>query len=500
MAFFDLSTRALRSALKPRPKAYWYRIVPNHHVGIVVSQTNGASWVSRVRPENGRYIERTLGRATLLGPHSKGGCYFGFKTALKKAEAFRKNRYKMGIALSPFSLHYNGEMTICPIGDVITVGHALHHFIEWRRIAAAHSTFEVNLSQVNHHLVPLVSTITLADFNGEHFHKFCRDVLESPPKLGSRRQGAKRSIGELSDEELRKRKKTLNTLISILRTAFTLAWDRGELEGDRPIRCLRHLPCNQHRRPSYLTRPQCEKLLDASDPHLRNLIAAALYTGCRVGELTRLKVCDVADQGFGIYIARSKNYRTRFVFLPSEGMAFFLSLCVGKQPQDLVLQHPKGGFWGRRYPVVFNRAADRAKLPSDTNFHTLRHSYASQLVEDGTPLSIVARQLGHASTMMVDKVYGHLSPSWSEHTIEQHFAPLQPDLNVPIEVQQKLVKLRENPTGLARLGNDCRQEGPLSKADTMPDAYSENSWPRSNRSLFQGQLLKEIAPKRNNAP
>ena len=110
---------------------------------------------------------------------------------------------------------------------------------------------------------------------------------------------------------------------------------------------------------------------------MHDLIAAALYTGCRVGELTRSKVRDVADQGFGIYISRSKNHRTRFVFLPYEGMAFFLKLCAGKEPDDLVLPQPKGSFWGKRYQHMFNRAVSRAGLPDDTSFHTLRHSYAS---------------------------------------------------------------------------------------------------------------------------
>lgn len=500
MAFFDLSTRALRSELKPRKKAYWHRIIPNHHVGIYVSETNGAAWVSRVRSEKGGYKERRIGRATLLGRESKGVGFFGFKTALKKAEEFRIHQHKIGKAASPFNVYYNGQMTICPVGDVITVGHALHHFVEWRRISAANTTFACNLSQINHHLVPRVSTIPLNDFNGEHFYELCRDVLETPPKKGARRQGPKRPISELTEEELRKRKKTLNTLISILRTAFTLAWDRGEMEGDRPIRCLRHLPCHQRPRPDYLTRPQSKRLLDVANPHLHDLIAAALYTGCRVGELIRLKARDVADQGYGIYIARSKNHRTRFVFLPREGMAFFLKHCIGKEPNDLLFTHPRGGFWGKRYRPMFSKAVARAELPPSTCFHTLRHSYASQLVEDGTPLSIVARQLGHASTMMVDKVYGHLSPSWSELTIERHFAPLLDDQHIPDEVQQKLTALREDPTGLARRGEDRRTDGPPSKADTMLDRESNSSWPRCNHSLFQGPLLEAIAPKRENSP
>lgn len=182
MPFYDVSTRALRSALKPREKVYWHRIAANHHVGIRMTETNGASWVSRVRADTSCYHERTLGRATLFGRNGSGIGFFGFTEALKKAAEYRVNQHKIGVAASPHSLWYDGQLIICPVGDVITVGHALHHFIEWRRISAAHSTFRSNLSMVNYHLVPRIGTITLTDFNGEHFQALCRDVLETPPK------------------------------------------------------------------------------------------------------------------------------------------------------------------------------------------------------------------------------------------------------------------------------------------------------------------------------
>jgi integrase len=44
-------------------------------------------------------------------------------------------------------------------------------------------------------------------------------------------------------------------------------------------------------------------------------------------------------------------------------------------------------------------------------FHELRHTYASTLVNAGVPLAYVAAQLGHTDTTMVEKYYGHLSPS-----------------------------------------------------------------------------------------
>src|SRR5262249_34589244 len=44
-------------------------------------------------------------------------------------------------------------------------------------------------------------------------------------------------------------------------------------------------------------------------------------------------------------------------------------------------------------------------------FHTLRHTYASHLVQEGVPLLFVASALGHGDTRMVEKHYGHLAPS-----------------------------------------------------------------------------------------
>jgi integrase len=46
------------------------------------------------------------------------------------------------------------------------------------------------------------------------------------------------------------------------------------------------------------------------------------------------------------------------------------------------------------------------------NFHALRHTYASLAIMNGAPLHVVARNLGHADTRMVERHYGHLAPSY----------------------------------------------------------------------------------------
>ena len=57
-------------------------------------------------------------------------------------------------------------------------------------------------------------------------------------------------------------------------------------------------------------------------------------------------------------------------------------------------------------------ACDRAKIKPAASFHILRHTWASLSVMAGAPLMVVARNLGHSDTRMVERHYGHLAPSF----------------------------------------------------------------------------------------
>jgi hypothetical protein len=62
-------------------------------------------------------------------------------------------------------------------------------------------------------------------------------------------------------------------------------------------------------------------------------------------------------------------------------------------------------------------ACKLAKVDPPLSFHVLRHSYASLLVEAGTPLAFVADALGHTDTGMVGKHYAHLAPNYIHNAI-----------------------------------------------------------------------------------
>jgi predicted transcriptional regulator len=81
------------------------------------------------------------------------------------------------------------------------------------------------------------------------------------------------------------------------------------------------------------------------------------------------------------------------------------------------LRHDALGAWTEYQetglPVTGDEAACKcAKIEPEISFHVLRHTWASLAVMAGVPLLVVARNLGHADTRMVEKHYGHLAPSY----------------------------------------------------------------------------------------
>ena len=99
--------------------------------------------------------------------------------------------------------------------------------------------------------------------------------------------------------------------------------------------------------------------------------------------------------------------------MTEEGIALFKQLSVGRVGSDLLIRKANGSAWeksNQARPMV--EACTRAKIKPAINFHGLRHTYASLAVMNGVPLLVVAKNLGHADTRMVEKHYGHLAPSY----------------------------------------------------------------------------------------
>jgi integrase/recombinase XerD len=334
-----------------RDAPYWHTLEFCRHIGVHKRSDEVAYWVARIRTKKGTYLQKRIAPTTCS---STAG--IPLPEAIKAARAWFSSPGILSCSADSYPCGARAELLYCPYGDVFTVGHALKDYIEWKRIAATQSHFETNLSLINYHILQRLGHIPLDEFTGRHLSAFCLEVLQTPPKRGAQKIGPLREISSLDSEQLRKRKKTLNALIGILRLAFQLAWENGETDNERAWRCLRRLPNVDRPRVIALTRDECSELVSACSNALRPLVLAALYSGCRVGELTRLCAGEVGQHGFGIHVLPSKNYRPRFVFLPDEGMAFFLSMTEGRGSRDLVFTNSAVGPWGGGYRHLFKSA------------------------------------------------------------------------------------------------------------------------------------------------
>jgi integrase len=160
--------------------------------------------------------------------------------------------------------------------------------------------------------------------------------------------------------------------------------------------------------------------VNAADLEFRPMILAALQTGARYGELCRLEVADCNFDAGTIAIRQSKSGKARHVVLTEEGSKLFAQLAAGKTSHKLLLTHVSGSPFtqsNQQKPMI--EASQRAKIKPRVSFHVLRHTFASLSVMNGMPLMVVAKNLGHSDTRMVEKHYGHLSPNYVAEAVRK---------------------------------------------------------------------------------
>jgi integrase len=227
---------------------------------------------------------------------------------------------------------------------------------------------------------------------------------------------------------------TANRVLTILKAALNRWAKRHKLTDRSAWTDAERFAGVDAARQRFLERDEAIRLINACDPVFRPLVEAALLTGARYGELVALKVDDFKNGK--LYIAISKSGKPRQVRLTDEGRGFFETLVAGREPTEtLFLKNGKP--WGKSHQNEFMRQACINAKIEPLGFHQIRHSYASMAVMSGLPLLILAENLGHTDTRMVETHYSHLLASFKDRMIEEH-AP-----KLGIATPGKVVRLKQ---------------------------------------------------------
>ncbi|MDO5511574.1 site-specific tyrosine recombinase XerD [Corynebacterium sp.] len=150
--------------------------------------------------------------------------------------------------------------------------------------------------------------------------------------------------------------------------------------------------------------------------HLRDkaLIEVLYGTGARISEVTGLSVDDVTDTD-GILRITGKGSKQRLVPIGSKALAAIEVYLVRARPllaqgtSHALFLNTRGGALSRQSAwAILKSAAARAGLDKDISPHTLRHSYATHLLEGGADVRVVQELLGHSS-VTTTQIYTHVT-------------------------------------------------------------------------------------------
>ena len=265
-----------------------------------------------------------------------------------------------------------------------------------------------------------LAKVELAKLTAADLATWLRDMASRPGRVRTTWESEKHNLRNVDMDDLevrRQRKSSSNRVLTILKAALNLAYANGNAPSDHAWKRVKAFKDADAARVRYLTIAEAQRIINAADPAFRVLVQAALMTGARYSELCRLRVEDFNPDSETLHVRTSKSGKPRHVTLTEEGADFITSLCAGRAARAPLLGREwKEGDQDRRMKA----ACEQASIDPPITFHGLRHTWASLSVMGGMPLIVVAKNLGHADTRMVEKHYGHLAPSYIADVIRQH--------------------------------------------------------------------------------
>lgn len=149
--------------------------------------------------------------------------------------------------------------------------------------------------------------------------------------------------------------------------------------------------------PVVLSRNEVKKILELPKNNKHKLILSLAYgAGLRISEVVALEVQDLDFEELIIYIRQAKGQKDRISVIPEKLADNLKNFVAGKTKNDLVFASERGGKLNTRtIQKVFESALRTSGIKKNATFHSLRHSFATHLLENGVDIRYVQELLGH---------------------------------------------------------------------------------------------------------
>jgi site-specific recombinase XerD len=253
----------------------------------------------------------------------------------------------------------------------------------------------------------MIEDMTVRNFVEKTRNDYIRQVKTFTAFLG-------RSPDQAIPEDLRRfqlhqiragvRPPSVNGSVAALRFFFTVTLDRPEM--------ARHLTFVREPRklPAVLSPEEVARLLEAAPgPKYKAALGAAYAAGLRVSEVVALKVSDINSQRLLLRIEQGKGGKDRFAMLSPQLLELLRDWYRIARPAIWLFpgRDPMLPLTTRQFARAVDAAASMAKIKKRVTPHTLRHSFATHLLEQKTNVRLIQVLLGHAkleTTMLYTQV------------------------------------------------------------------------------------------------
>jgi len=168
------------------------------------------------------------------------------------------------------------------------------------------------------------------------------------------------------------------------------------------------------RKPNYLpivlSKKEIGEIIKSTNNLKHKAILFTIYfAGLRLGELLNLKIEDIDSEAKKIHIRQSKGKKDRYVMLSDKALELLREYFKRYKPKDYLFEGQKGGKYSpKSVQSVFKRSLQKAGIKKKATVHSLRHSFATHLLDDGTDIRYIQELLGH-KRLETTQIYTHVS-------------------------------------------------------------------------------------------
>lgn len=269
----------------------------------------------------------------------------------------------------------------------------------------AHRIYEANRPALQRY----IETLQLKAYSKSTIHTYTNEFCALLTALG------RHKVDELTPQKLRSyflychqtlklSENLVHSRVNAIKFYFEQVLHREKMFAEIPR------PKKPSTLPKVLSTADITKLFKVTENKKHLLMLQLSYgMGLRVSEVVNIKLSDISTSNMRVLVQAGKGKKDRYVNLPESILPLLKAYYLAYQPKKYLFEGLLGGQYAvRSVQAVFKNAMNKARVNKPVGIHSLRHSYATHLMEYGTDVAFIQKLLGH-NNIKTTLLYTHIA-------------------------------------------------------------------------------------------